>query len=90
MNYILNDEEYIGIVKNILENDNFKKIDNLSHHGTSRLNHSLRVSYFSYKLSKLLHLDKRKVARAGLLHDFFLTNITDNKTKLVSVFKHSK
>lgn len=90
MNYILNDEEYIGIVKNILENDNFKKIDNLSHHGTSRLNHSLRVSYFLYKLSKLLHLDKRKVARAGLLHDFFLTNITDNKTKLVSVFKHSK
>lgn len=90
MDYILNDEEYISIVKNILENDNFKRIDGLSHHGISRLDHSLRVSYFSYKISKFLHLDKRKVARAGLLHDFFLTNIKDNKTKVASVFKHSK
>lgn len=90
MNFITEDEEYINIVKNILENDDFKKIDGLIHHGISRLDHSLRVSYFSYKISKFLKLDTRKVARAGLLHDFFLTDIKDNKTKIISVFKHSK
>jgi len=90
MNFIMNDEEYVNIVRNILDNEEFKKIDGLSHHGINRLEHSLRVSYFSYKLSKFLHLDNRKVARAGLLHDFFLTNSSNKKTKIVSVFKHSK
>ena len=90
MNFILNDSEYVDIVRNILDNDNFKKIDGLVHHRTNRLTHSLRVSYFSYKISKVLFLDKRKVARAGLLHDFFLTDSKDKKDRLVSVFKHSK
>lgn len=89
MNYILNDDEYVNIVSNILNNDKFREIDVLTHHRTSRLTHSIRVSYFSYKLSKILGLDKRKVARAGLLHDFFLTDIKDKKTRIVSVFKHS-
>lgn len=90
MDFIYNDKEYINIVKDILNNPEFLKIDGLVHHGLSRLDHSLRVSYFSYKIAKLLKLDIRKTARAGLLHDFFLTNNKNCKEKMKSLFVHSK
>ncbi|HEY4399034.1 MAG TPA: HD domain-containing protein [Lactobacillaceae bacterium] len=41
------------------------------HHFTTRLEHSLRVSYWSYRVAKLMRLDVRAIARAGLLHDLF-------------------
>lgn len=34
-----------------------------------RINHCLRVAYFSYSLARMLGLNKRIAARAGLLHD---------------------
>lgn len=70
----LNDRQYMFIVKDILENDEFNKMDNIVHHGLDRKSHCLRVSYYSYKVSKALRLDYNSVARAGLLHDFFLDN----------------
>ncbi|MDO5568801.1 MAG: HD domain-containing protein [bacterium] len=90
MNSAYNDKKYICIVGNILNNKKFRKIEEFDHHGISRLNHSVRVSYYSYKLSRLLGLDYRKTARAGLLHDFFLLNNETGKEKLKSVFTHSK
>lgn len=91
MKNIKNDINYINIVNNILENEEFNKIKSIEHHGTSRYNHSLRVSYYSYKVAKLLKLDYKEVARAGLLHDFFLSD--DNRTqleRLKSTFDHPK
>ncbi len=73
------DKHYIQFVKPILENKEFNQIGTIAHHGTTRMNHSLRVSYYSYKLAKLCHLDYDQVARAGLLHDFFLNRTTDYK-----------
>ena len=46
---IKNDTMYIEIVNNILNNDEFNKIKEIEHHGISRLDHSLKVSYYSYK-----------------------------------------
>ena len=87
----IKDKNYLNIVNHILENDNFRKIDNIEHHGTSRLNHSLRVSYYSYKIAKLLKLDYIETATGGLLHDFFISdedrNIID---RFVSTFTHPK
>ena len=34
--------------------------------------HLIKVSYKSYKIAKKLDLDYVSVARAGLLHDFYL------------------
>ena len=42
------------------------------HHDSNRLAHSLKVSYYSYKVSKILHLDYEQAACGGLLHDFFI------------------
>ncbi|MGI6329967.1 MAG: HD domain-containing protein [Bacilli bacterium] len=67
----LNNKEYKKIVGYIFKNKRFMEISNYHHHGTDRLTHSIRVSYFSYKLAKSLKLDYKSAAIGGLLHDFF-------------------
>jgi uncharacterized protein len=85
------DKLYLSIVEHILENDKFNEIKISEHHGISRYDHSLRVSYISYKISKVLGLSYYEVARGGLLHDFFMTDNDRNmKDKVVSTFIHPK
>lgn len=74
------DREYLNKVYDILENDEFQKMEHIMHHEGNRLEHSIRVSYHSYQLAKLFRLDTNKVARAALLHDFFLED-NQNATK---------
>ena len=88
------DEEYLFIINNIMENKEFKKIDNIKHHNTTRLDHSIKVSYYSYIIAKSLRLDYKEVARGGLLHDFYIDKISEctkvkDKIKLFST-KHPK
>ena len=69
------DEEYVEIVADLLENEKLQKLDDITHHHyTTRLQHSIFVSYVSYRIAKRMNLNARSVARAGLLHDFFLEN----------------
>lgn len=94
MNKYNNDEEYLLLINNIITNEEFKKIENIKHHNTTRLNHSIKVSYYSYKIAKFLRLDYSDVARGGLLHDFYIDIISEcdkvkDKIKLFST-KHPK
>ena len=85
------DLQYMSIVNNILDNDEFLKIKKIEHHGISRFDHSLKVSYYSYKIAKAMHLDYEQTAIGGLLHDFFLS--PENRTqkdRIKSVFVHPK
>lgn len=87
----INDQKYLKLVEDILENKEFNQLDTIEHHGMTRLEHSVRVSYYSYKISKMLGLDYTTVARAGLLHDFFISK--ENRTlkeKFLSTFVHPK
>ena len=68
----INSKEYKKIVKHILRNKEFKKLYNIEHHGISRYEHLVKISYYSYKLAKKLKLDYKSVAIGGLLHDFYL------------------
>jgi len=79
MKFINNDSTYRYLIKDILDNDEFSELSNIAHHGETRLDHSLKVSYFSYKISKFLKLDYRETARAGLLHDFYLDRTKHHK-----------
>lgn len=88
------DQEYLQIIDNIMKNDEFTKIENIKHHNTNRLNHSMKVSYYSYKIAKKLKLDYEDVARGGLLHDFYTDKISEcekvkDKIKLFST-QHPK
>lgn len=85
------DIEYKNIVGHILDNENFIKIKDIEHHGVTRYEHSVKVSYYSYRVAKMLRLDYQDAARAGLLHDFFLSD-QDRTTKdrFISTFNHPK
>ena len=72
MNYkIMSHFEYIDIVRDIINNEEFLKLKFYRHHDNTRLDHCLKVSYNAYKLAKKFNLDYKAAARAGLLHDFF-------------------
>jgi uncharacterized protein len=51
------DKQYILLVDYILDDKEFSKIADSSHHGTNRLEHSIKVSYYSYKIARKLGLD---------------------------------
>lgn len=70
-------KEFEDIIKPIIDNEEFRKLKSVSHHGISRFDHSLRVAYFSYRISKLLHLSYKETAEAALLHDFFVDEVDD-------------
>ena len=71
------DKEYLFIIDKIMNNNEFRKIENIKHHNTTRLDHSMKVSYYSYKIAKSLRLDYKEVARGGLLHDFYIDEISE-------------
>lgn len=66
------DSEYVELISDLIDTDEVQKLATYTHHHNSdRLQHSLSVSFDSYRIAKKLHLDYRSVARAGLLHDLF-------------------
>jgi uncharacterized protein len=75
----IKDEEYLQIVANILDNKSFMRLEKIVHHNTNRFDHSIKVSYNAYKVARFLKLDFEQVARAGLLHDFYLERTTEYK-----------
>ena len=74
------DEQYTKIINQIMQQDDFSKMKYIQHHNDTRLNHSLKVSYYSYKIAKALRLDYEDVARGGLLHDFYLGQVNEQET----------
>lgn len=90
MKYI-KDKQFKKIVKPILRSDKFKLLYNIEHHGISRYEHLLKVSYKSYLIAKKLHLNYRDAARGALLHDFYLDgDERDKKRKFLDTFTHPK
>jgi uncharacterized protein len=71
------DKEYENIIKDILKNKEVMKLGETKHHDNTRLRHSLRVSFYSYKIAKKLHMNYKAIARAGVLHDFYFEQIND-------------
>ena len=66
------DEEYVSYIEDLLTTEEVQKLANYTQHmNSTRLEHSISVSYNSYKLAKQFHGDAKATARAGLLHDLF-------------------
>lgn len=70
-NTLRNDKELIGIAKSIVNNIEYIKLKNIRHHRTTRYNHSIRVAYISYRIARVLRLNKERIVKGALLHDFF-------------------
>lgn len=75
------------LVSDILDDEEFLKIRECKHHGLNRLDHSIKVSYYSYLVTKKLGLNYEATARGGLLHDFFTgEELSKSQQKLKMVF----
>lgn len=82
-------KEFNDIISHINNNEEFLKLKNIRHHGITRYEHSMRVAYYSYKVTKLLHLDYKETTEAALLHDFFQEEVAD-KNFVARLRKHPK
>ncbi len=78
MEHIYNDIDFIKVVDNILKDERFLYTQSTIHHGLKKLDHSIKVAYYSYLYAKKLNLEYVSVARGGLLHDFYYSNIQGN------------
>lgn len=89
---IIEDEEFESIIKDIDESEIFQKTKDIIHHCSNRYDHCRRVAYYSYLITKKLNLSYEEVARAGLLHDFFLVDKKDFtiKDKVGTLLNHPK
>lgn len=85
------DKQYQKIVSDIIENEEFSKLKDINHHGITRYEHSIKVSYRAYKIAKFLNLDYKAAARGGLLHDFFISsNDKTHKESVRLTFTHPR
>lgn len=66
------DKEYLSYVEDLLATEEVQKLSEfVQHMHSTRLEHSISVSYQSYRLAKRWNGDAKATARAGLLHDLF-------------------
>lgn len=64
--------EYYSCVCDIIYLDQLDKLRFITHHiTTTRFQHCLNVSYYSYIVCRKLKLNAHAAARAGLMHDLF-------------------
>lgn len=64
--------EYMSCVWDLMDEKKIQKLDeHVQHCNTSRLQHSINVSYYSFLICRFMGWDYRSAARAGLLHDMF-------------------
>lgn len=64
--------EYKACLEGILDHEQVMKLDlHTQHCNTSRLQHSVNVSYYSFLICRMFGWDYRSAARAGLLHDLY-------------------
>ena len=84
-----NDKEFLEIIDDIIKNKEFQNLEHYKHHYLyTRLEHSMSVSYHSYLVCKILHLDYISVARAGLLHDLFFYDCESSDIKPINHIKN--
>ncbi|MDD2979783.1 MAG: phosphohydrolase [Hespellia sp.] len=66
-------EEYYECVKDIVNHPVVLRMKLYPHHGTTNCyQHCMHVSFYTYQLCRLFHLNARSAARGSMLHDLFL------------------
>lgn len=78
-----NSKEFYKIINPILQNEEFLKLKEITHHGITRFDHSMRVAYYTYVVTKGMKLNYEEATVAALLHDFF----TDEVVEMKSIFR---
>ena len=83
-----NNISFKKIAYEIINTKKFKDLKNEKHHGITRQTHVLRVSKYTYKISKMLRMDYISATRAALLHDYFTNKDMENSNSFKRGIKH--
>ncbi|MCR4795974.1 MULTISPECIES: HD domain-containing protein [Ruminococcus] len=68
----LTTNSYYSCVSDLIDCNQLNKLKSITHHvSTTRFQHCVNVSYYSYIVCRKFGLNARSAARAGLLHDLF-------------------
>ena len=71
-------KEFYSLVQDIVDNEEFNKLNTELHHGITTYAHSVRVAKWTYKVSKAFKMKNAdKTTRAALLHDFYINDDLD-------------
>lgn len=81
-------EEFNEIIKPYLIEE-FDKLKDVNHHGITRYDHSIRVAYYTYFVTKFLGFNYEEATIAALLHDFF-TDEVENELGIFKLRRHPK
>lgn len=74
------DVEFKQLVNDYVTHPKVNEMKNYSHHGINRFDHSYRVAYHTFKITKLMHLNYKSATKAAMLHDFFLDEVQDENS----------
>ena len=70
--------EYYNIVEDLMHTDSVRSMQQFRHHYcVTCYEHSVFVSYISFRLARRLGIDYTSAARGALLHDLFLYDSAD-------------
>ena len=88
MNRPEDDKEFMEVVGHLISHPRFQKLDGIvQHYHSTRLEHSVNVSYTSYKIAKKLGWDAESTARGGAVRNARkLVNL--NKKEEDIILKH--
>ena len=85
------DKEYMEHVGQLIAQPRVQKLKTITHHiYSNRLEHSIHVSYTSYKIAKKLGWDAKSTARGGLLHDMFYYDWRETKFNKSHAWVHPR
>ncbi|MDD5888384.1 MAG: HD domain-containing protein [bacterium] len=82
-------EEFYNLIKPIECHEEYQNLKNIKHHGITRYDHSYRVAYYSYIITKTFGLDYKETTQAALLHDFFSDDVA-HKNPIARLSQHPK
>ncbi|MBQ8960843.1 MAG: HDIG domain-containing protein [Ruminococcus sp.] len=82
---------YYDHIGDIIGCQELERLKEITHHiSTTRFQHCVNVSYYSFLVCRKLKLNARSAARAGLLHDLFYYNRKEyNSSRLKGQPSHS-
>lgn len=86
--YSYQNEEFNEIIKPIINETTYQGMMQITHHGVTRYEHCLRVAFYTYYVTKFLHLNYYEATRGALLHDFFYDH--EGKKKKEMLVAHPK
>lgn len=69
---IVNWDSFTELIDDLLFTESVQGMRDIPHHIGSCFEHSIFVSYVSFRIARKLKLDYRAAARGGLLHDLYL------------------